>query len=138
MSEFLIDTNCLLSYVTDRDKAQSDKMYELFNSAVKFENKIYIISNVLTEFVYVLDKVYQVDKKIISKMIRDLLKMPGIEHIQQYTPAEILKLWPHLISDYGDAVIAAASKELNYPVYTFDKKFYNQLRKIGLRTKLLG
>ncbi len=70
-------------------------------------------------------------------MVKDLLKMPQIEFWEGYFPEIILELWPHKIKDYGDAVLAAASYNFRIPIYTFDKKFYNQLKLIRFKAFLI-
>ena len=48
----IIDTNCLLSFVTDRNPIQNECMAAVFERAAKLEEEILVISNVITEFVY--------------------------------------------------------------------------------------
>lgn len=137
MNSFLVDTNCLISYTTTRSKIQSEKISGYIEDASNFQAEIIIISNIITEFVYTLQSIYQVDSIFISHMIRDLLKNPGIKHQQGYFMSTILSLWPGKIKDYGDAVLAAAAFELKIPVLTFDKPFSRQLSLINIPHKLL-
>jgi predicted nucleic acid-binding protein len=47
----------------------------------------------------------------------------------------VLSLWPAVISDYGDAVIAAYSKNnKGTAVATFDKKFNKAMNRAGIVT----
>jgi predicted nucleic-acid-binding protein len=128
MKKILIDTNSLISFVVDRDDRQNRIMYDLFSGKEKVQ--IILISNVVSEFVYVLDKIYQVDPSLINSMIQDLLKMPNLEFSQGYYPEVIFALWPQKIKDFGDAVIAAASIYSKCPIYTFDKKLTQQLKAL--------
>jgi predicted nucleic-acid-binding protein len=137
MNSFVIDTNCLLSYVTDRNPAQAVKIAEIFEDASNLNGEIYIISNVITEFVYTLQTVYRQDPKFISKVLSDLLVNPGIECHHSYNLYIILNLWPGKIKDYGDAVLAAAAVELGIPILTFDKDFSKQLTNSKITHKLL-
>ena len=137
MKDILIDTNALLSYVTSRNKQQSDKMFDIFTRAGNLEFQICIVSNVVTEFVYVLEKIYYTPPKLISKILKDMNSMPGIYLHHGFFPETIYNIWPDKIIDYGDAFLAAASIELKYSIAIFDKKFKNQLNRIGCRTELL-
>lgn len=137
MKSFLIDTNCLISFTTTRDIKQNEIITEYFESASKLDLELIIISNVITEFVYTLDSVYQVDKIIILKIIEDLLNNPGIKYHDGYYPYQIIEIWPFKIKDYGDAVIACAAKMLKTSVLTFDKKFSRQLKASKITHKLL-
>ncbi len=57
MKTILIDNNALISYITDRNNKQSDIMLDIFDRAGKLEFQICIVSNVIAEFVYVLQKI---------------------------------------------------------------------------------
>ncbi len=137
MNSFLIDANCLISYVTDRNPAQTAKIAGIFEDASNLKCEIYIISNVITEFVYTLQTVYGQDPKFISKMLSDLLANPGIEYTHTYNIDLLFNLWLGKIKDYGDAVIASASVELGIPVITFDRDFSKQLSSSRISNKLL-
>jgi len=137
MKSFIIDTNCLLSYVIDRNPEQYECMDHIFKRASVLEQEIVITSNVITEFVYVLQTIYKTADTLISEMISDLLKNTGITFLHGYFPETIVKYWPTHIQDYGDAVIAASASILKFPVYTFDKSFASQLKKLKINYSLL-
>jgi predicted nucleic-acid-binding protein len=59
--------------------------------------------NVLTDFVYVLEKVYHHPKPQIRAMIADLLGLPGVQIVHALDVEMLLKLWPDPIPDFGDA-----------------------------------
>jgi len=81
---YVIDTNALISFVTDRNLEQQQKIAPLFESAAHMKAVIFCHQHVLTEFIYVLDRIYQVPKDEIGRMIKDLIEMPGIEVIQKW------------------------------------------------------
>ena len=137
MNSSIVDTNCLLSYVTNRDPQQYECMDNIFKSASKLQQEIVIISNVITEFVYVLQSVYKIKDHIISKMVSDLLNNPGMTYQHGYYPDTIIKFWPNNIKDFGDAVIAASASVLKCSIYTFDKSFAGQLKKLKIDYELL-
>lgn len=136
MKKIIIDINALISFVTDRNIKHSQIMYDIFSGKENF--RIYILSNVISEFVYVMTKIYSVDSLKVSEIVNDLLKMPNLDFVEGYFPETIFSIWPEQIKDFGDGVIAAASLTLKLPVYTFDKKFAGQLEKIKCNQKLLG
>ena len=74
----IIDTNCLLSFVTDRNPIQNECMAAVFERAAKLEEEILVISNVISEFVYVQLSVYAQEESLICGMVGDLLKHPGV------------------------------------------------------------
>ncbi len=137
MSDYLIDTNCLISYTTTRNKKQTEKISEYIEDASNMKSEIIIISNIITEFVYTLQSVYKVDSKYISEMLVDVFNNPGIKYHHGYFINQILTLWPDTVKDYGDAVLAAAASELNITVLTFDKPFSRQLSNTNIPYELI-
>lgn len=138
MRRYIIDTNALISFVTDRNLEQQRKIAPLFESAAQMKVVILCHQHVLTEFIYVLDRIYQVPKDEIGRMIKDLIEMPGIEVIQEVDFKIILSWWPDPIPDFGDALIAAAGKARSRTmVVTFDRKFVTKLKALGINTSIL-
>jgi predicted nucleic-acid-binding protein len=63
MKKIIIDTNILLSFITDRDLTQQKMASGIFNDASQLKYLILCPQNVLTEFVFVLDKIYGVSSE---------------------------------------------------------------------------
>jgi predicted nucleic acid-binding protein len=133
MKKVVLDTNVLISFLTDRNLTQQEKAAELFSQAASLQIVILCQQEVISEFVYVLDSVYQVDKGEIRCMLMDFAEMPGIEIVSGLDLALVSQLWPARISDYGDAVIAALCKKTrDSTVATFDRKFSKELTAAGI------
>ena len=133
MKKLIIDTNALISFVTDRNPAQQDKIASLFDSAARLKVRVLCPQNVLTEFVHVMDAVYGINKTEIRDIIRDFIKLPGIEFVDHLDLKTLFELWPEKIPDYGDAIIALLCREnKGASVATFDRKLRAKLKKLGL------
>ena len=137
MNSFLIDTNCLVSYVTDRAPDQQEKVSRIIEDAAKLNTQIHLIPNVITELLYTLQGVYHTRGQLIAELIGDLLETPGVVLHETFRIGNVLTIWPRKIRDYGDAVLAAAAMDLNIPVLTFDKSFAKQLSALKIRRRLL-
>lgn len=134
MKAYIIDTNALISFVTDRNLDQQAMMATLFDQAAGLACKILCHSHVLTEFVYVLDRVYAIDKGSIRRMIMDLIGMAGIEITYDIDFSMLLECWPDAVSDFGDAVVASLWFQHRYAsVVTFDQRFIKELKKMDVR-----
>jgi predicted nucleic-acid-binding protein len=134
MRTFIIDANALLSFVTDRNPEQQGTMKALFQQASSLDCRILCHTHVITEFVYVLDKVYGQDKRSIRQMIMDLIALPGIDVAQHIDFKMLLDYWPDKISDFGDSVVACLwFTSPHAQVVTFDKRFIKELKCIGAR-----
>jgi predicted nucleic acid-binding protein len=135
VKKHIIDTNALISFVTDRNPAQQDKIATLFDSAARLKVRVLCPQNVLTEFVYVMDAVYRIAKVEIRDIIRDFIRLPGVEVVHQINLKTLCTLWPEKVPDYGDAIIATLCKDTKgASVATFDRKFRAKLKKLGLST----
>lgn len=139
MIRYIIDTNALISFVTDRNFEQQQKIAPLFEAAAHVKAVIFCHQHVLTEFIYVLDRIYHVPKDEIGMMIKDLIEMPGIEVIQEVDFNTTLSWWPDPIPDFGDALIAAVGKTRSGAmVVTFDQKFAAKLKTLGVNIHSFG
>ncbi len=137
MKRFLIDTNCLISYVTDRNLEQQEIITRVFEEAANFKDELIILSNVITEFVYVLDKIYAVESNKIREILIALTETPGISIDFKFSLEPVLLLWPQIIRDYGDAVLASYAKQEGIPLLTFDRTLSRQLRGVKIPVKNL-
>jgi len=135
MKKQVIDTNALISFVTDRNPDQQKRIAAVFEDAARLKIAILCPQNVLTEFVYVLEKTYHLPKPEIRAMIADFVALPGVQIIHEVDFDNLLKLWPDLIPDFGDAIVAVVCKsEKDAKVATFDKKFIRSLHAVGVST----
>ena len=133
MKKHIIDTNALISFVTDRNPTQQAKIANLLDSAAQLKVRVLCPQNVLTEFVYVMDSVYGIDQTEIRDIARDFIKLPGLEIVHQISLKTLFTFWPERVPDYGDAIIAALCKDTKgASVATFDRKFRAKLKKLGL------
>jgi len=135
LKKYIIDTNALISFVTVRNLAQMEIVAPLFEAASHSKCSLICHQLVLTEFVFVMGKVYGTPKETINTILRDFISMPGVE-VQQATDfSEILSYWPSKITDFGDAVIAVTAKSIKGSIIvTFDEKFKSALKKLGHET----
>ena len=135
MKKRVIDTNALISFVTDRNPDQQEKAAAIFEDAARLKATILCPQNVLTEFVYVLERIYKHPKSQIRSMIADFVALPGVQITHAVDFGTLLKLWPDKIADFGDAIVAVVCKaEKNAKIVTFDEKFVRALKAIGLNT----
>jgi len=133
VKKYIIDTNALISFVTDRNLNQQEIVAPLFESASRLKCTLVCPQFVLAEFVFVMDKVYGTPKESINTILRDFIAMPGVQLFQQTDFSVLLSIWPSKITDFGDAVIAATGKAVKgATIVTFDLKFKVALKQLGL------
>ena len=135
MKKCIIDTNALISFVTDRNPVQQDQIASLLDDAVHLRVRLLCPQNVLSEFVYVMDTIYSLRKTEIRDIVRDFISLPGIEVVHRVNLSTLFEFWPEQVSDYGDAIIAALCKDnKDVSVATFDRKFMLKLKNLDLPT----
>ena len=133
MKKYIIDTNALISFVTDRNPDQQEIIADLFEQAAQIKVFLFVHQHTLTEFIFVMEKVYSIPKKEIARMISDLIAMPGIEVVNTVDYSLVLSWWPESVPDFGDAVIASVCKNIKGSiVVTFDRKFMERLKALKL------
>ena len=136
MRHYVIDTNALLSFVTDRSPAQQAVMTTVFEQVAAARAAVLCPQNVIAEFVYVMDTVYRQPKPLIKSIIADFISLPGVTTIEKPDLKEVLSLWPELIDDFGDAIVAASAASIKGAVViTFDRRFMRALTAHGISFK---
>ena len=111
----LLDTNYILRFLI-RDEEGS---YKTAKSCI--QNSICMVSNeVLAEVVFVLLKVYQIDKKEISDTLTIFIQYDNIIMDSKDIALEALCIFARKNIDFIDSILCAKSS--NYEIKTFDKK----------------
>ncbi len=128
MKQYVIDTNALLSFVTDRNAAQQTVMTGVFEQVAAAQASILCPQNVIAEFVYVMETVYHQPKPAIRSIVADFIAMPGVTIFDKTDFDAVFSLWPEIFEDFGDAVIASCARSAKgTSVITFDRRFMRKL-----------
>jgi len=131
----LIDTNVLLSFLTDRNLEQQQKAAELFESGADRAVELLLHQAVLFELAYVLLNLYGRPSSEVSRILKGLLSLPGVVHVEELSWPRALRLWPGTFPDLADAALAAVCAELNADaIATFDRKLIRRLEDAGLQS----
>lgn len=134
MTRYYIDTNCLISYVTDRNIEQQEKIAPFFDNAAVLKHQLIVIEHIITEFIYVCISVYRLVPVKVREMILALLHTPGIQLESGYSPAAVFHLWPDYVDTYADAVLAAAAQVQKGTLLTFDKNLRKKCSALQIDT----
>ncbi|MEA3498187.1 MAG: PIN domain-containing protein [Campylobacterota bacterium] len=111
----LLDANYILRFLL-KDNLE---MYNISKECI-VNNNCTISSEVLAEVVFVLLKVYKVEKEDISKSLVDILRHDSIVMNDKNTIIKSLEIFENKNLDFVDCILCAKSKR--YTVKTFDKK----------------
>jgi len=126
---YLIDTNALISFITDRNPIQQEIIAPYFVQATEGKSEIILHFTVLTEFVYVMQKIYHIETEFLNSLLTQLISSKGIKTSNEVNEINILKIWPNITKDWGDAVLAnyvLQNKDIHF--LSFDVKLRNILK----------
>lgn len=130
-----VDTNVVVSFVTDRDPAQQSRAAALFGAATAGECLIVLPQAVISEAVYVLCNVYAVKPEVVSAVMRDLMSLPGVVSVDQVDWPAIWRCWPRRVKDYGDACLTVVARSGGFELLaTFDAELAKRARQQGAAT----
>lgn len=113
----IVDANVILRYLLDDVEEMA-----LQAAAIIDAQTVFVPTEVLAEVVYVLEKVYKIDR---TEICYSLLKFLEHDHVimQNKSVVEIaLRQYSERSLDFVDMLLYAYHKVEQYQVFTFDKK----------------
>ena len=122
VKHYLIDTNVILRFLLDDHKTFSPKakaFMELVSQGIK---KAEIISVVIVECVYVMEKFYNIPKSEIVDTLSKILNFNGIINTNKSGILEALLNYANTNIDIVDCILAAQSSPEKV-IISFDKDF---------------
>lgn len=114
------DTNICLRLILNDNQEMADFAENLFT-----ENDVFILHEVICEVVYVLSKVYNVDRLAICTNVNILLNIADVE--EKAVLKQALQNYEQTKLDFVDCILLAYNQTNNATIATFDKKLKNKL-----------
>jgi predicted nucleic-acid-binding protein len=121
----LFDTNAILRYILQDNLEMAESVERQLA-----ENFCYIPVEVVCELVYVLLKVYNVERDVIAKTITDLANMYSVMMSKSNVVRHALSVFGTSTLDFVDCLLVGYAKEERYNVITFDKQLQKHLAQI--------
>ncbi len=115
----LIDANVILRYMLSDIKEQADQ------AEIVIRNGAYTTPEVLAEVIYVLRKVYKIEKKEVCDFVAIFLNEIDIEN--KACMYEALNIHAERALDFVDCLLIAYNNLLKVKVFSFDEKLMNAL-----------
>lgn len=120
----IVDANIILRYLLDDHEELSPKAAEILEQETPI-----LPMEVACEVVYVLQKVYSVDRKEIQENLCGLLDIPLISLDKPAVLRQALEYYSRTKLDFVDTLLWAYHAVENQTVFTFDEKLKKYIQK---------
>ena len=120
MARMMFDTNMILRYLLN----DNPTMYEKSKHLLKQDN-VWVTLEVIAEVVYVLHRVYSLDRQMVSDKVKDFAELVKCKENEVLNLAIDTYATQNL--DFVDCVLYAYNKVDGFEIATFDKKLLRLL-----------
>ena len=120
----ILDTNSILRFVLKDHLEMSDIVKKTI-----YEKSCFVPIEIVAEVVYVLSKVYKVNRILVSNTIKDFFEISNVNVFKYEIINSALNLFAITNLDFVDCLLVSYSKVENYDVLTFDKELKKYLVK---------
>ena len=118
----ILDTNAILRYILKDNSEMADIAEKILD-----EQYCLITVEIVAELVYVLTKVYKLDRKLVSNTLQNFFEISNVTVIKEETVCFALTLFGNSNLDFVDSILVSYSKIEGYDVLTFDKEIKKYL-----------
>lgn len=119
-----LDTNIILRYLTEDDKAKAARCEDLFKRTAQGKEPLYTSTLVITEVVWVLEKVYRLSRPDIVSYIQKILNTPHLECDEKDILLTAIGLYQLKNIDFIDAYNAIVMDTKKFDtIYSYDRHF---------------
>ncbi len=123
MAKKLIDANIILRYLLNDVESMAAE------SAQVIKNGAFTIPEVLAEVVYVLMKVYNVERQEISKEL--MIFLNSMEINRRDIMIKALEIFADTNLDFVDCILISYNKIDSVEIFSFDKKLNKKLQGVN-------
>lgn len=124
IKSMIADTNILVRLFINDDDAQISQLVEFIERG---DATFYILSIVLIEAYWVLNKVYRLEKQKILQVFNNLVESDGVELEEDNLIQRVLIHFHEVNVDFVDVYLAEKSRSLELPVLTWNVKDFKKL-----------
>ncbi len=134
MKRVVVDTSVFIRLFTMDDERKFEKAKELIEKAVKGKIEIFVPFIVVAEIVWVLEKIYKVNRRAISEIVESLINTIGINVEFSDIVSHAMKLYKEKNIKFTDAVISSWTlyKEMD-ELITFDETDFRKVDNLKVR-----
>jgi predicted nucleic-acid-binding protein len=120
-SKILLDTNIILRFLVRDHEEHYLKSVKIFRSIEEEKSEAFLMDFILAEVIYVLKKVYKLDKKDITSALKKLLLYKNLYTENKLVTYEALEIYGERNIDFADALLCAKKNLEGFEIISFDK-----------------
>lgn len=134
MYKVSVDTNVLLRLLIKDDDTKRKACERLLEKARQKEIYLYILPEVIMEIVWMLEKYYRLDRKIVRELTEAIMNTPEFHIEMEDVFRKALRLYEEKNVKFADAVIGYWGLERDISiVYTYDERDFKHIKDIEVR-----
>lgn len=123
MTNFWIDANLILRFLTQEPVLLAERALRFFEQAEKGEITLHIVPLVVAEVVWVLGSFYKYSRTEICEVLVPFLSSQGLFVHEKDIVICALEIMSSANVDFVDAYLAETARQTGYTVASFDKDF---------------
>lgn len=122
------DTNHLVRHIIDDDPVQCHTVAEILKGEAARERSVRILDLVLMETSWVLESVYEFDRKALAHVFEELLEDSVFSFDDPDRLRSVLERFRVGKADFSDYLIHSVAKSEGLSLQTFDKKLRKEIQ----------
>lgn len=134
MFKAIIDTNLIIRYIVKDDGGKADAVEKFFLAAKEKGGALFVPGIVIFEVVFVLEKIYSLDRALIRGAIEGILNTPIFRCDMDSVIRAALVNYDEKKVKFADAVIAAWGLERGIKtIYTYDERDFRKIKGLDVK-----
>ena len=117
----LLDANILIRFLVRDDEILYQKSLEIIKEIEQGEKEALLMDFILAEIIYVLKRIYKIDKIQISNALKKILLNDYFYTDNKLVTFEALDIYANKNIDFADAMLCAKKNLEGFEIVSFDK-----------------
>lgn len=119
-----VDSNIFMRWLLNDDKEQADAIAAMVRKYEKGGERLWASDTIVAEIVWVLESVYEVSPKEVSRYVESLLDVPTFEFENRERLLRAMELYRAHEVDFIDCYVVASAKDKGIgEVVSYDRDF---------------
>jgi len=124
-----LDKNVFIRFLIGDDELNHRKSVKLFAEIESEEINALLLESVFAEIVFVLEKIYKVERKLITEHLSSIISLRGIRSQNKKVLLNALELYQSNKIDIVDCILASYCILDDINIYSFDKKLIKLINR---------